>query len=138
MDVFAPEIMQHIKQMHPLNCKDNQPDLIYTENGYAKLKPQILEQYQDAHCLIVYVLRVNDYVTKLTSDPVNLSVIKPYAKLEHDYFEANCRIPSKSVSFTRIYASVSRDDKLVDKLKQKTNKNEMNLNVLFYGMIFYF
>lgn len=124
--------MQHIKQMKPLNCKDDLLNLIYTQDGYAKLKSDVIEKYKDAHCSIVYIIRINDNSIKL-SDPVELNLLKQEIKMEHDYFEANCKIPSIGKSSTRIYASVSRNEQLVNKLKAEMNKNVFNLNVMFYG-----
>ena len=135
LDVDAPEIMKHIKQMSPLNCKTDQIDLIVTEDGYAKFRPELIERHQDAQCALVYVLRTNDFVIRLSDERVELNFLRQEVKLEHDYFEANCKIPSTGQSATRIYASVHRDERLVDKLKSKStnNKNEFDLNVLFYG-----
>lgn len=125
--------MQHIKKLSPLKCEDNLLDLIITENGYAKLRPEILEKHKDAHCSLVYIKRYTDDITKLSSNKIELNFANPSVKLENDFFEADCRIPSESESSIRIYAAVSRDEKLIEKIKKKANKNEFNLNILFYG-----
>ena len=124
--------MKHIKQLRPLDCKTDQLDFIYTENGYAKLRPQIIDQFKDTKCRLEYIIRVNDNSIR-TSSHFELDALKPQIKLEYDYFEVSCKIASTGQSSTKIYASVSRNEQLVNKLKVKSSKNEFNLNVLFYG-----
>lgn len=125
--------MKHIKQMKPLNCKKDIIDFISTEDGYAKLRPDLLEQFKDLQCSLIYVHRLNDNLNKLKKSPIDLNYNQTKLKLEHDYFEANCRIQSKGTISKKFYASVKRDENLVEKSKLKTSKNEFNLNVLFYG-----